>query len=391
MSEAQFDVIVVGGGIVGTTAAFTLARRGQRVALVERDKLGCGTTSRSFAWINGTTKVADELYHRLNAMGAAYYRDLAKEFGEARLGLHPGGMLQCARRSDAAEHAAMREQFERLQGYDYPCSLVDAATLRAMEPHVPFADDVEALFAMADDWIEAPAFARFLAGELRAMGSVLFEDCAASGLEITDEGAITGVETAQGLLKADKVLVTAGPDTPEVLSALTGYDAFAARFPMSREPGLLVTTPSTAPTQLVRHILYLDFPGQAIHLRPAENGGLRIGADDTDGMVSEEAPPERVRAAAAKLLQRAQSLIPGFAGESCLDACELAVGIRAYPQDGKTLAGLLPGAEGLYVIATHSGVTLAPVLGALMAEAMISRTTPELLQPFSLERFPGFN
>jgi len=390
MDRNKFDIVVVGGGIVGATAAFYLDRRGQSVALVERDRIGGGTSGSSFCWVNATSKVADEAYHRLNAMGAASYRDLAVEFGEARLGLHPCGMLQCVSRDDAAGHKAMREQAERLQRFGYPSCILGAQALAALEPHIPFGDDAEALFAMADAWLDAPLCARFLAGELRSMGSTVFEGCAAKELEMTDEGAITGVVTDQGTLSAPKVLVTAGPDTPEVLSELTGYDAFAARFPMTRVPGLLVTTPSTAPAQLVRRIVYFDGPADAMHMRPAANGGLQLGADDTDGMVGEDASTERMKEAAGKLLRRAKALIPGFVGEACLDDCELALGLRAYPQDGKTLAGPLPGAEGLYLIATHSGITLAPALGRLMAEAIVDGLVPEPLQPFSLERFPGF-
>lgn len=390
IDQSRFDVVVVGGGLVGCAAAFCLGRRGLTVALVERGRIGGGTTGSSFAWINATSKVADEAYHRLNAMGAALYRELAVEFGEARLGLHPSGMLQCVSRNDAASHKAMHEQAGRLRRYGYPHCILGAKELTAIEPHIPFGDDAEALFAMADGWLEAQLCARFLAGELRSMGSAVIEGCAAKELQMTSDGAITGVVTAQGPLSAPKVLVTVGPDTPELLSELTGYDAFAARFPMTRIPGLLVTTPSTAPSQLLRHILYVDRPAEAMHLRPAANGGLQLGADDTDGLVAEDSSPERMREAAAELLRRAKALIPGFVGEACLDGCELAIGVRAYPQDGKTLAGALPGAEGLYLIATHSGITLAPALGRLMAETIVDGRAPELLQPFSLERFPGF-
>ena len=390
MDHNRFDVVVVGGGIVGSAAAFCLGRRGLTVALVERDRIGGGTTGSSFAWINATSKVADQAYHRLNAMGAALYRELAVEFGEARLGLHPSGMLQCVSRNDATGHKAMYEQAKRLRRYGYPNCILAARELAAIEPHIPFGDDAEALFAMADNWLDAPFFVRFLASELRSMGSVVIEGCAAKELQMTDDGTITGVVTAQGTLNAPKVLVTVGPDTPEVLSELTGYDAFATRFPITRVPGLLVTTPSTAPSQLLRHILYVDSPVDALHLRPTANGGLQLGADDTDGMVADDPSPDRMREAATKLLRRAKALIPGFVGEACLDDCELAIGIRAYPQDGKTLAGALPGAEGLYLIATHSGVTLAPVLGKLMAETIVDGLVPEPLQPFSLERFPGF-
>ena len=57
---SHFDAIVVGGGIVGCSAAFYLTRRGLSVALVERHRVGGGTTNASFAWINATAKVAED-------------------------------------------------------------------------------------------------------------------------------------------------------------------------------------------------------------------------------------------------------------------------------------------------------------------------------------------
>ena len=86
MNDLIYDAVVVGGGVVGCTSAFYLARKGMKVAVVERDSLACGTTSKSFAWINGTSKTTDENYHRLNARGLAAYCELAEEFGITLVG-----------------------------------------------------------------------------------------------------------------------------------------------------------------------------------------------------------------------------------------------------------------------------------------------------------------
>ncbi len=385
----SFDAVVIGGGIVGCMSAFCLARKGLKVALVERGRIAGGTTGNSFAWINGTSKTSDEAYHRLNALGGALYRQLAAEFGEERLGLNPSGMLKLVRRSDEAAWAATREQAARLQALGYPCTWVGGRDVAALEPHLRLADDVEALYAFADACLDAPLFARFIAGQLRDLGSSVLEDCAAHSLEMTDEGVITGVATARGTLRTTRVLVTAGPATPEVLGQLTGYDGFAARFPLNRVPGLLVATPSTAPRRLVRRVIYLA-GGDEFHVLPMPDGGLKVGADDTDGMVADEPAPERTREAARRLLARTRELIPAFPGEACLEACRIGIGVRPYPRDGKALAGALPGAEGLYVVATHSGVTLSPAVGTLMAQLIVDGHTPDALAPFSLERFQSF-
>ncbi|MBT6273716.1 MAG: FAD-binding oxidoreductase, partial [Chromatiales bacterium] len=346
--------------------------------------------SNSFAWVNATSKVADEAYHRLNALGHAGYSALAVEFGEQAIGLNRSGMLLSVRRSDASAYAAVVKQAEQLKAFDYPTSWVGYRELSALEPHVDFPDDAEALYSLADPCLDAPMFARFLAGKLRDAGGAVFEGCAADTLHLSDDGEIRGVVTEQGTLICDKVLVAAGPSTPEVLGQLTGYEPYASRFPMNRVPGLLVTTPSTAPAQLVRHVLYCDME-EAVHVLPMPNGGLKIGADDTDGMVSDGAPSDAVkRDAALKLLGRVKRLIPSFAGEACIDECTIGIGVRPYPADGKTIAGPLPGADGLFVVATHSGVTLSPAVGSLMADLIVDGQCPEALKPFALERFQGF-
>lgn len=390
MNEKEFDVIVVGGGVIGCTSAYFLARAGLKVALVEQARLAGGTTGSSFAWINATSKTGDEAYHRLNALGLAGYGELAAEFGDGALGINRGGALKVVRRGDADAYAGTRAQADLLAQWGYPAAWLDGAALRALEPNLALPDDAEALYSLADLNLDAPRFARFMAARVRALGGLVLERCAAHTLDAGEDGQVRGLVTAAGTLRASKLLIAAGPGTPEVLSELTGYDGFSARFPLRRVPGLLVTTPDLGPRQLLRRVVYFA-DGPQFHLLPDFNGGLKLGADDTDGMIAEDPSPEGQRRAARLLLGRAAEAVPGFAGAELLDQCRLAIGVRPYPADGVSLAGPLPGAQGLYVAATHSGITLAPALGRLLAQSITTGQTPEALVPFGLERIEGLS
>ncbi|MGI9388306.1 MAG: NAD(P)/FAD-dependent oxidoreductase, partial [Methyloligellaceae bacterium] len=226
----------------------------------------------------------------------------------------------------------------------------------------------------------------FLIQQIRENGGVIVEDCGNSELLMDDNGeVITGVQFGQSSFAANLVIVATGPDTPKALSMLTGHD-FEARFPMTRSPGLLVHTPSCSPRRLANHIL--QSPDKALfHVRPNSQGGLLLGADDTDGMVTEESNDEEVRRAAAVLLERTREVIPVFPGAEILDKCTLKVGMRALPQDGNSVIGPILGVEGLILAMTHSGITLAPGLAKIVAEFVENGKWPSVLLPFSFDRF----
>ena len=387
MSEQNsFDVAVIGAGVVGCTTARSLALRGMRVAVVEADAVGRGTSANTFAWINATSKTTDEDYHRLNAMGAEGYRDLAREWGERRIGLHPTGMLEWSSPADSARLEDMRAAAAQLERWGYPVAWVGRDSLRAMEPHVRFEDGAQGLFAMADAWLDVPRFLHFLVDRLRADGARILERCRARQLLMDDEGTVLGLDTDAGRLDTKQVVVAAGPDTAEVLSSLTGYDGFAARFPLRRAPGLLITAPGDESRQLTRHILYTSDSSHA-HVRETVDGGLLIAADDADGRILEDGSEESVKRAAFDILERVRGIIPAFEGGRCLDDCSLGIGVRPVPTDGMTIAGPMPSATGLHLAVTHSGVTLAPALGALIADSIETGSPAPRLAPFGLGRF----
>ena len=391
---SAFDAIVVGAGIVGAGTAFALARNGTRVAVLDAGPVGSepgdggGTSRSSFAWINATAKTDHRDYHRLNAAGIAQYRALAREFGERRLGLHPTGMVAWADRGDESRRRMLRGQAARLLEWGYPVTPLDECGLRAVEPHVVFSDGAEGFLAYGDAWLDAPRAIDLLCEQVRARGGIVRTggEGRVTGLVRDEGGTVRGVEVQGTRLTAPVVVVALGPDTETVLRTWLAPRELGNRPFLRRRPGLLVDIPDTGPFRLVRHVLYTG--DNAFHVRPGSAGHLRIGSEDADP--DSESPDDGSERALA-LLARARALLPGLAGKVPVEAlareCTIRIGIRPVPVDDLTIAGPVEGVPGLYVIATHSGVTLGPILGKLAAEELASGRVPPELAPFRFARF----
>ena len=391
---STFDAIVIGAGIVGAGAAFALARAGSRVALLDAGPIGTtpgeagGTSRATFSWINATAKTDGEDYHRLNADGVEHYRALAREFGEARLGLHPTGMVAWANPGDEARRRALRAQVARLREWSYPVTSLDEAGLRALEPHVAFAPGAEGFLAWADAWLDTPRAVDLLCEEVRREGGTVLsgEPGRVAGLLRDEAGAVRGVEAGGARLAAPMVVAALGPDTETTLRTWLRPGEIGNRAFLGRRPGILVDTPDTGPFRLVRHVLYSG--DNAFHLRPNATGGLRLGSEDAD---PESGAPDDAVARAIALLARARALVPGLGGgappETLVRESTVRIGVRPVPVDDRAIVGPVTGVPGLFVIATHSGVTLGPWIGRLAAEEITSGKMPDQLAPFRFDRF----
>ncbi|MCY4451469.1 MAG: FAD-binding oxidoreductase [Immundisolibacterales bacterium] len=392
---SAFDAIVVGAGVIGAGTAFALARSGFRVALLDTGPVGSapgetgGTSRASFAWINATAKTDREDYHRLNAAGVEHYRSLAREFGEARLGLHPTGMIAWANPDDDDRRRALRGQVERLREWNSPVTSLDESGLRTLEPHVTFARGAEGFLAYGDAWLDAPRAIDLFCERIRAEGGTVHFGAQGrvDALLRDDAGAVRGVRAGSRRLAAPVVVAALGPDTENTLRAWLGPGELGNRPFLDRRPGLLVDIPDTGSFRLVRHVLYTG--DNAFHMRPEPAGGIRIGSEDADPPQG-EAPDDR-KARVLALLARARALIPAIGGDVPLDTlareCTARVGVRPVPADDRTIIGPVGGAPGLYVIVTHSGVTLGPWLGELATEEIASGAMPPELAPFRFDRF----
>jgi glycine/D-amino acid oxidase-like deaminating enzyme len=383
--NSETSTAVIGAGIVGLAVADALCRAGASVTVLDRGALAGGTTNNSFSWLNATSKTEDEAYHRLNAAGAAAWRALAREAGEVVIGLHPCGMIEWVDGANAEARADLERRAERLATWEYPARRVDRRDLETMEPHMAFPPQAMGIHAFTDAWLDPPKAASFLAERVREHGGRIFEGCAARGVS-RKNGAIVAVETDEAPIIAGRVVIATGPDTSSVLAKMSGNESFRTRSHVNLVPGAIIQTPPTAPFHWVRSVVYSEHHG-SLHIRPAANGGLLLGGDDADGWIAKGHDEDLMRRIEKHLLTRARTYIPRLPVHLWIGKCQWRVGVRPMPSDGHSIVGSVPGDPGLYVAVTHSGITLAPVIGQCLSDCILSGKTPPLIEPFGYGRF----
>lgn len=361
--------IVIGAGVVGASVAYHLAIAGVKVEVHERQRPGGGTSGASLAWTNAVDRTPEH-YFRLSQLAMAAHRSLQIEVG--RTWQYGTGMLEFA--EDEPEQHALVERMQRLRSWGYPVHhlSVDQAC-RVVEPNLTLDPGrVPFVAAFPDDrWVQATAMIGALLTAARHAGATVHPNSPITGVSRAG-GRVTGVTLTSGeQVDAEVVINCAGPWAAEV-GAWFGLD-----LPMHQRAGLILVT-QPAPTE-VRGVVRA--PGLEIR----EDGGGRVllnalfAEDRLDGDVapSTDAPVSR------EALTRARGLLRGLDG---VDLEVSRLGRRPMPDDGRPLVGPVPGLDGAYVVVTHSGVSLAPLLGRLVADEIARDTIQPELEELRLDR-----
>lgn len=354
-------VVVIGAGVIGTATAFRLAQKGARVTLLDAGRPGGGTSTRSFAWLNAHNKQPHD-YYALNVAGMRAHAALAEELGDGTW-RHGGGCLEW---TDDAGRAAQRARAGRLAGWGYRVEWLTPDAARAMEPDldpVSLGDGPVAFFP-DEGWMDTAAY---LAVLLRRFGGTL--RTGARARLALEGGRCVGVATDQGMIGADMVVNCAGPEVNSVT------DDPALQVPMASTRGLLAVT-APAPLRLGR---VLQGPG-SLALRPDGGGRVMIHSKDADEALEQEGG----EVLAQEVARRAAGLLAPLAGVPA-ELGRLAT--RPIPEDGHPAVGPIGGLAGYYVAVTHSGVTLATLLGGLVADEVLGGPPAAELAPFRPGRF----
>lgn len=370
-------VLVVGAGVIGSAVALRLAQAGARVALVDGGGPCSGTSGTSFAWVNAGAK-RPRPYYELNLAGMVAHRRLAAEVGHASWYVAAGNLQWAA---DDAGRRELDELAFELMDWGYPLRhLTTAQVVRDLEPDLRIPGTVsEVLFFSDEAHIVPCALVEALLAAARSLGATVITGAPVVGFR-TAGPRVTGVVLGNGgEIAADVVVCCCGRWTNDVLGLVDRRVPMAPYDEMgSPAIGLLVRTGPGAPG--LGRVLHP--PGLAI--RPAGGGRLLLYSERADRQVLPGGPisPSVVR----EVMERCAEVLPGLAGVAPESA---AVGVRPLPADGCSVVGWMPGVGGLYVMVTHSGVTLAAVLGELAAAEVVRGEDQSLLAAFRPNRFEG--
>jgi glycine/D-amino acid oxidase-like deaminating enzyme len=198
------DVVVVGGGIVGASAAYFLARRGLSVALLEKGYVGCEQSSRNWGWCRRQNRDAREM--PIANLAMRLWDELTAEIGQD-LGFRRCGLTYAT--VDPKQLADWDQWRDVARQFDVTTRMLTAEEAAAAVPAAGGRKWVGGVHAANDGKAEPALAAPRIAEGARKHGATIHQNCAARGLDITN-GRVSGVVTEKGRIRTSAVLCAAG-------------------------------------------------------------------------------------------------------------------------------------------------------------------------------------
>ncbi len=256
------DVVIIGGGVVGTATAYFLAKRGVRVLLCEKGRIAGEQSSRNWGWIRQQGRDQAELPIMMESN--RIWRGLAEQTGEADLGFTESGCLYLAESADALEKFEVWHDVAKEHQLD--TKMLSAAQAAELAPNLR-GKWVGGMLTPSDGrgepFVAVPALAR----AAHRAGATIIENCAVRTLE-NEAGQVAIVHTEQGSVRAAKLLLAGG--------AWSTY--FAGNIDVDLPQLVVRSTVARTNPAPPEHSPNVSLPGMA--LRRREDGGYSITSAD---------------------------------------------------------------------------------------------------------------
>ena len=414
---SEADVVVIGGGVVGVFAAYYLARRGVKVALLEKGRVAAEQSSRNWGWCRQQNRDARELPMATKSL--ALWDALAAEIG-ADVGFRRCGLLYLSQDESEIEAWAKWRDFAQTVGVTTHVLSAGEASQRG---HATGRRWNGGVFSPSDGIADPSVAVPRVAAAIMKLGGTVHQNCAARGIE-RSAGRVSGVVTESGTIRTRTVVMAGGAWASSFCHQL------GIRFPQaSVRSSILAVSPGaqglpdalhTAQVSITRRLnggytlaisgrARVDISPQQIRfgreflpmfarrwrsLAPGGTQGWRLGHESLKKWALDEVTPmERTRILDPKpdggqirlTYERAGTLLPDLAQCTISDAW---AGYIDSTPDGVPAIGEVEGVPGFILAAGFSGhgFGIGPGAGHLIAD-LISGDAPIVdPRPYAPER-----
>jgi len=352
------DVIVVGAGIIGSTIAYELSKRGINVTLIDKNKPGSGCSGSSFAWINATYPKQPYSYNLFSQLGINAFHLMEKELS---LDIKWNGSLEWS--SEIEDQNKLIESINKLKSYpkSSPTEIIGYKKAEQLEPNIKFKNNKNIIFSRSDGAIDPKdAISKMISG-IKTNGGLVLYPCKFEKILETND-IFTKIKTSTGVLKCQNIIFCNGTDLDI---------SFGTKFLKEPRPGVIIKTEPAR--SLINSIVY----GPQIHAHQQRNGQLIIGEQITAPL--EESFKNHLR----RINKHFKNMVKTSIN---LNPSEVLVGWRPIPKDGLPIIGRYKN-KSIYLAVMHSGISLAAIVGTLVTQEIVDEVDSLLLDDFRPSRF----
>jgi sarcosine oxidase subunit beta len=381
MGSGIFHIVIIGGGVIGTSIAWHLAKKAARVTLIESHDLASGSSGACDGLVFMQSKKPG-IHLGLAMESLKRFHFLKKELPVDIEFRQTGGRVVI---QTPAQYPAMEKFVREQKDIGLEVCLMDAKQTLAAEPFLS-PDIYGSTWSSLDARVNPINLTLGFALGAKKNHARILTRTKVLGIH-TQNNRVTGVATTQGDIPADIVVNAAGAGAGRICQMVK------IDLPIAPRRGQIVVTQAARPMisscMISAGYIAVKYDpslaaeqGEGMSMEQTDNGNLLLGSTREFAGFCTENTLSGIR----RIISRTTEVLPAL---KHLQVIRTFAGLRPYTPDGLPILGPVPSLEGFFMAAGHEGdgIALSPITGELMADMVLGQKTAISLAPFSPERF----